>query len=166
MNLDFARAMRHHATPHEHQLWQHLRAGRLHGFKFKRQQPLGNYIVDFVCFQTRLIVEADGGQHADQTAYDTQRDQWLISQKFKVLRYWNNDIAQNLDGVLEQILAACLSRAAPALQSPPSPQPLPREGGGANEVLPDAGNLPPSPLAGEGLGERGFSLAEKRGKLA
>ena len=106
--------------------WLHLRAHRLQGFKFKRQQPIGFYIVDFVCFEARLIVEADGGHHAEQVEYDTRRDDWLRSQGFTVLRFWNNDILGNTEGVLETILSACRERV-----DSPSPQPLPRQGGGA-----------------------------------
>lgn len=126
MNIAYARELRKNATDCERLLWQHLRAGRLQGFKFKRQQPLGNYIVDFVSFQTRLIVEADGGQHADQTEYDARRDDWLKSQGFRVLRFWNNDILANTEGVLAVILEACSNYV-----ESPSPQPLPRSGGGA-----------------------------------
>lgn len=126
MSLQHARELRKNATDCERLLWLHLRAGRLQGFKFKRQQPLGNYIVDFVCFQTRLIVEADGGQHNEQTEYDTHRDNWLRSQGFNVLRFWNNDILTNIEGVLAVILDACSQYV-----DTPSPQPLSREGRGA-----------------------------------
>ncbi len=126
MNIEYARELRKNATDCERLLWLHLRAGRLQGFKFKRQQPLGNYIVDFICFQTRLIVEADGGQHNEQTEYDTLRDNWLRSQGFNVLRFWNNDILTNTESVLAVILDACSKYV-----ESPSPQPLSREGRGA-----------------------------------
>jgi very-short-patch-repair endonuclease len=78
-------------------LWQ------VDGFKFRRQQPLERYIVDFVCLEKRLIIEVDGGQHADDANYDTVRDGWLREQRFVVLRFWNNDVLKNIDGVLEMI---------------------------------------------------------------
>jgi len=128
MNLQRARELRQNATDCERLLWSHLRAHRLSGFKFKRQQPIGPYIVDFVCFETRCIVEADGGQHAMQEEYDSRRDAWLKSQGFTVLRFWNNDILQNTDGVLATILTACREH-----KDSPSPQPLPLRGGGARK---------------------------------
>jgi very-short-patch-repair endonuclease len=73
------------------------------GLKFKRQKPVGRYIADFVCWERRLIIELDGGQHAEQAAYDRRRDAWLRSQGYTVLRFWNNDVMQQLEGVLEQI---------------------------------------------------------------
>jgi very-short-patch-repair endonuclease len=125
MNIKYARELRKNATDCERLLWLHLRAGRLQGYKFKRQQLLGNYIVDFVCFQTRLIVEADGGQHNEQIEYDTHRDDWLRRQGFTVLRFWNNDILTNTESVLAIILDACNQYV-----DAPSPQPLSRKGRG------------------------------------
>jgi very-short-patch-repair endonuclease len=122
MQLDFARTMRAKPTDAEHRLWQHLRAGRLSAFKFRRQQPLGNFIVDFVCLEARLIVELDGGQHNGSVS-DVKRDEWLASQGFVVLRFWNNEVFENLEGVVERILVQ--------LQAAPSPQPLSRRGRGA-----------------------------------
>ncbi len=130
MNTRTARQLRKNATEYERLLWRHLRAHRFQGYKFRRQQPLGPYIVDFVCFETRCIIEADGGQHADALDDDARRDGWLRAQGFTVLRFWNNAIQSNLEGVLERILEVC--RAAVA-QSPPSPQPLSRQGRGAKD---------------------------------
>jgi very-short-patch-repair endonuclease len=126
MTLKNAREMRKNATECERLLWSQLRAHRLQGFKFKRQQPIGPYIVDFVCFEARCIIEADGGHHSEQAEYDAQRDNWLRSQGFTVLRFWNNDILSNTDGVVERIFEVCRE-----LARSPSPQPLPRRGGGA-----------------------------------
>jgi len=83
--------------------------------KFKRQKPMGRFIVDFVCVERQLIIEIDGGQHAEQAEYDQHRDAWLCSQGYTVLRFWNHEIMQQLEGVLEQI------RRAIALSPSPSP---------------------------------------------
>ena len=90
---------------------------QMHGHKFCRQFPIGNFIVDFVCLDARLIVEVDGGQHADETYGDAQRDEWLKAQNFRVLRYWNNQVLNELDGVLEDI-ARALELAPPSQPSP------------------------------------------------
>ena len=116
-----AKAMRSAATPAEHRLWQMLRGKRFDGFKFKRQLPIDDYIADFVCLGQRLIVEADGGQYAE-CARDSRRDAYLIGQGFRVLRFWNNEIFENEEGVLTRILDA--------LQSP-LPNPSPAGGRGA-----------------------------------
>jgi very-short-patch-repair endonuclease len=86
-----------------------LKGKNLEGIKFRRQEPIGEYIVDFVAFEQRLVIEVDGGQHADQKEKDKdiQRDVWLGSQGFKVLRFWNNEVLQNLEGVLETIRVNC-----------------------------------------------------------
>lgn len=121
---EFAKHLRHHMTESETRLWQHLRAHRLNGEKFRRQQPMGFYVVDFVHFGARLIVEADGGQHNDAPR-DESRDAWLRAQGFKVLRFWNNEIMNNLEGVLETIMAA-------VTLPPLSPNPSPARGEGKN----------------------------------
>ena len=112
---EFAKHLRCHMTESENKLWRHLRAHRLNGEKFRRQQPIGPYVVDFVHFGARLIVEADGGQH-NESPHDERRDAWLREQGFKVMRFWNNEIMSNLDGVLETVLAA-------ATEPPLSPSP-------------------------------------------
>jgi len=99
------------------------RGARMQGFKFKRQQPIGPYIVDFVCFECGLIVEIDGGQHADDVAADQHRSKWLQSQGFRVLRFRNNEVIERRDDVLESIIRA--------LREYPSPQPLSHKGRGA-----------------------------------
>lgn len=102
--LPLAKKMRHEPTDAENRLWSMFRAKRLGGHKFKRQEQIGDYIVDFVCFSARLIVEADGSQHADGA--DALRDTWLAAQGFRIVRFWNNDILTKPDGVAQAILAA------------------------------------------------------------
>ena len=96
------KALRRRMTDTERSLWRHLRAHRLASGKFKRQQPLGPYIVDFVCFRARLVIELDGGQHQDSDT-DRSRDAWLEGQGFRVLRFWDNEVLTNLPAVLEKI---------------------------------------------------------------
>ena len=119
---EFAKHLRHNMTESEHKLWRHLRAHRLQGEKFRRQQPIGPYVVDFVHFGARLIVEADGGQH-NHAPHDERRDAWLRAQGFNVLRFWNNDIMSNPDGVLAKVMAAIA-------ELPLSPNPSPARGEG------------------------------------
>jgi len=96
--------MRRIATDAERKLWFLLRDRRLSEIKFRRQVPFGRYILDFVCFERRLVIEVDGGQHAD-SAGDETRDAKLKSEGFQVVRYWNNDVLKNPEGVLTDILA-------------------------------------------------------------
>ena len=100
-----ARNLRKQSTNTERHLWYNLRANRL-GFKFKRQVPIGTYIVDFVCMERRLIVELDGGQHLDNQKYDIERTAWLNGRGFKVLRFWNNDVLQRNAAVIDVIIQA------------------------------------------------------------
>ena len=102
-----ARDLRKNSTDAERHLWYYLRANRL-GFKFKRQVPLGEYIVDFVCIEKRLIIELDGSQHMNNQIYDTKRTDWLKRHGFKVLRFWNHDIFQQTPSVLDVIITALL----------------------------------------------------------
>jgi very-short-patch-repair endonuclease len=110
-----ARALRKSLTPQEVKLWVKLRELKPLGFHFRRQAPIGRYIVDFVSFRSQLIIEADGGQHGmpDGSRPDQIRDAFLQSQGFKVLRFWNSDIDANLAGVMESILGA-LNQSPPA----------------------------------------------------
>jgi very-short-patch-repair endonuclease len=110
-----AKYLRTHQTDAEKRLWYHLRAHRFEGLKFKRQKPIGRYIVDFVCMARGLVVELDGGQHADATLKDQQRDAWLRSQGYAVLRFWNNEVMQQLDGVLERI--RCVAALCPSSEA-------------------------------------------------
>mgnify|MGYP000871372255 CR=1 FL=1 len=98
-----ARDMRKDATKAENLLWQALRRNQLEGLSFRRQYPLDGYILDFVCFRPKLIVEVDGGQHAE-SARDARRDAHFRASGFIVLRFWNDDVVKNLDGVCRQVL--------------------------------------------------------------
>jgi len=115
-----AKTLRKRTTDTEQLLWRHLRAKRFAGLKFRRQQPIGIYIVDFVCFEKRVIVELDGGQHAlsAEMRDDSRRDQWFGEQGYKVLRFWDNDVLTNIRGVLDVIWMHCLGR--PPLNPLPS----------------------------------------------
>ncbi|MCQ8102733.1 endonuclease domain-containing protein [Methylomonas sp. SURF-2] len=104
-----ARNLRKNQTDAEHLLWRHLRDRQLCGQKFRRQYPIDTYIVDFVCLEVKLIVELDGGQHAEQLEYDHRRTEQLQKRGFKVLRFWNNDVLQNITSVLEAIRLAILN---------------------------------------------------------
>jgi very-short-patch-repair endonuclease len=98
-----ARQLRGAMTDAERRLWSALRDRRLEGYKFRRQYPLGPFVLDFACIEHHLIVEADGGQHADNSS-DQRRTAWLESQGWRVLRFWNNDILANTAGVADVIL--------------------------------------------------------------
>jgi very-short-patch-repair endonuclease len=104
MNLTHkARALRKNQTDVELLLWQQLRNRRLCGYKFRRQFPITPYIADFACLELKLIIELDGGQHADQTNYDSQRSMFLEQRGFKIIRFWNNEVIGNIESVLEAI---------------------------------------------------------------
>jgi very-short-patch-repair endonuclease len=104
MPVATARKLRKQQTPAERRLWQLLCDKRLAGYKFRRQFPIGNYITDFACFQHRLVVEADGSQHAENPM-DAERTAYLESQGWHVLRFWNGEILKNSEGVLLTVLA-------------------------------------------------------------
>jgi very-short-patch-repair endonuclease len=106
---NIGKALRKRPTDVEKLLWKHLRAKQIEGFKFRRQQPIDNYIVDFICLENRVVIEVDGGQHAVEKEKDRERDNYLQRHGFKVLRFWNNDVLQNIKGVLEVIREKCLS---------------------------------------------------------
>ena len=105
------KALRKRPTNAEQLLWKHLRLKQMEGLKFRRQQPIDNYIVDFVCLERRIVIEVDGGQHATHKEDDIVRDSYLRQQGFHVLRFWNNEVLQNINGVLEVIRESCLSPA-------------------------------------------------------
>ena len=119
----FAQHLRANATDVERALWRGLRGTHFEQLRFRRQHPIGRYIVDFACVQGRLVIELDGGQHAD-SATDPARDRWLASQGWRILRFWNHDVLGNLDGVLSVIGDALV-------RPPPQPSPCPGEGANA-----------------------------------
>jgi very-short-patch-repair endonuclease len=123
-----ARQLRARMTDAERKFWFALKDRRFAAFKFRRQVPVGPYIADFLCFEKRLIVEVDGGQHADSVR-DAERDNWLAQNEFQVLRFWNSDVLQNLEGVLTSL--------SEQLDRTPHPSSRLRE-------------TPPSPARGEG----------------
>ena len=113
-------------------MWMLLRDRRLEGLKFRRQVPIGPYVVDFYCSLKNLIIELDGGQHGMHSVEDGSRTDWLAARGYRVVRYWNNDLLQNPEGVLTEILGI---------------------------VKPDNSNSVPSPLEGEGQGEGSTGLS-------
>ena len=118
--------MRHEPTDAEAAMWCLLRDRRLTRFKFRRQVPFQNFILDFVCFEKRVVIEIDGSQHAE-SARDTIRDSVLIAEGFRIERYWNNDVLTNIDGVLEDILSK--------ITTTPTPNPSPQGGGEHTESV-------------------------------
>jgi len=114
-----AKRLRRDATDAERLLWQRLRGRQLAGHKIRRQATVGSYIVDFLCVEAKLVIEADGGQHSP--VRDAERTAWLESRGLRVARSWNNDIVQNVDGVLQAILLLLKDRE----EKEPSPNPLP-----------------------------------------
>ena len=101
-----ARALRKNPTDAENKLWLHLRLRQIEGYKFRRQQPIGIYIVDFACMEEKLIVELDGGQHSERINCDSRLTAWLRSQGYRVLRFWNNEVLENIEVVLDVIFRA------------------------------------------------------------
>lgn len=119
------RKLRKEMTPAEKRLWSHLRNRGLEGFKFRRQDWIGPFVGDFVCWQARLIVEVDGSQHGEQVEYDRDRDDYLAREGFKVIRFWNNDVTGDLDAVLSSIRAHLLERVPSPSHAPSARGSLP-----------------------------------------
>jgi very-short-patch-repair endonuclease len=99
----FSRKLRSEMTVAELHLWQYLRMRQILGLKFRRQHPAGKYILDFACIDAKLVIEVDGGQHGELQVQDNARTVWLETQGWKVLRFWNNEVLQNTEGVVERI---------------------------------------------------------------
>lgn len=106
MKKHVTRKLRRDQTPWESKLWQVLRNRNIEGLKFRRQFKIGNYVVDFVCLSKKLVIELDGGHHSEsrQKKKDEIRQKYIESQGFKVLRFWNNEVLENLEGVVQKIL--------------------------------------------------------------
>jgi very-short-patch-repair endonuclease len=93
-----------------------LRAKQINGLRFRRQEPIGQYIVDFLSYEVRMVIEVDGGQHARAKARDNERDEWLTHQGFRVLRFWDNEVLNNIEGVVETIRKATSPSPSPSRQ--------------------------------------------------
>jgi very-short-patch-repair endonuclease len=165
---DRARELRAGATTFEQAFWACVRAKRLSGFKFRRQQVIGGYVVDFVCMEARLVVELDGEWHFEdeQRGYDEARDAWLTAEGFRVMRVRNREWMGDQVGVLDAVLDA-LKKPSPQTaceDKKPSPQPLPPDGGGAKEygavVDSESASLAPLPHLGGGAGGEGVLRKE------
>ncbi|AWN50443.1 endonuclease domain-containing protein [Methylobacterium sp. 17Sr1-1] len=182
-----ARTLRRTQTDAERALWSRLRDRRLAEAKFVRQLPIGRYFADFACREAKLVVELDGSQHAE-CGYDRERDAWLASQGWRVLRFWNGEVARNLTGILETILASIMERRpspsprgrgeafAPLVGCEGSPQgegegvspeeshasrpPHPRSGFASARFTPDEGGEALSPPAGRGEGRPASSRTD------
>ena len=117
MASPLARRLRQTPTDAENRLWLHLRRKQLRGLRFRRQHPIGNYVVDFFCPEVQLIIEVDGGQHNAPDSKDDIRTAWLESRGYRVIRFWNNDVLTNTEGVLTTIADALneTQRTAPRI---------------------------------------------------
>ena len=139
-----ARHLRKNPTEAEKRLWSTLRPLRKsYGLHFRRQMPLGDYIVDFSIASRKLVIEVDGGQHAEGA--DAERDAWIASQGWQTLRFWNTDVFGNLEGVTETIVRACGADPNAPLRGAPHPRPLPvnEEGGASGNAGAEPGGSPP-----------------------
>jgi crossover junction endodeoxyribonuclease RuvC len=134
MSTMVARTLRRRSTEAENRVWRLLRSQQA-GAKFRRQQPIEGYVVDFVSFEQRLIVEIDGGQHGDIDEYEEARTRCLEANGFRILRFWNNDVMENIEGVLDTIVAALAQPNSPLpLRERKRPVAQRREGEGAREA--------------------------------
>jgi very-short-patch-repair endonuclease len=106
---DLAKSLRKRQTEAEKLLWWHLRSKQINSLKFRRQEPNGPYIADFVCFEKRLVIELDGGQHAVEQEKDKEREGWFYKEGFRILRFWNTEVLQNIEGVVEVIQRNCFN---------------------------------------------------------
>ena len=152
-----AQRLRSNTTPQERKLWVKLReVNRMIGTHFRRQAPIGRFIADFADYARRLVVEVDGSGHGAPS--DAQRDAWIRAQGFTILRFWNNEVDGNIDGVMQILLDAVA--AAP----PPQPSPTGGEGGSRNGTVTDQwkqGISPPPRGEGLGVGGQGTNAADK-----
>jgi very-short-patch-repair endonuclease len=136
------RNLRQNMTEAETRVWRVLRAHRIDGRKFRRQVPIGRYIADFVCHEARLVVEIDGGQHDLSSPRESERSGFLQSQGYRILRFWNNEVLANPEGVYEMIVNE--------LAASPPPRPSPVKGRVSVTELAASPPPRPSPIKGEG----------------
>ncbi|RJR43465.1 MAG: endonuclease domain-containing protein [Deltaproteobacteria bacterium] len=121
MATQLARVMRKNMTDAERRLWYRLRDRRLGEWKFRRQHPVGPYIVDFICIEKKVVIEVDGGQHGEYEEADRQRTAFLTEQGYRVMRFWNHEVLQETDAVMDTIFGSLEDL-------PPPPGPLPQPG--------------------------------------
>jgi adenine-specific DNA-methyltransferase len=133
MPSERARRLRKDMTDAERLLWRHLRNRQVGGWKFRRQHPIGPFIVDFVCIEKRVIIELDGGQHARNVEADAKRSAYLEQQGYRLLRFWNNEVFQHFEAVCTMIFSALSEDGDCAC---PSPSPSPQRGEGTFLLLP------------------------------
>ena len=134
--------LRKESTPAERKLWAYLRGDKLQGVNFRRQHAIGNYIPDFCSIEKKLVIELDGSQHLQQEEYDNTRTQWLESQGYRVIRFWNGDIMKDINGVILAIIQA--------LESPPiSDAPQSATGSVPEEQSPPISDAPQSAIGGD-----------------
>jgi len=119
VKVHIARALRRNLTDAERWLWNQLRDRKLAGCKFRRQHPIGPFIGDFVCIEKKLVIEVDGGQHAEDACSDEKRANYLKEEGYQILRFWNNQVFDDGESVLEEIVCRLMEKS-------PSPSPLPR----------------------------------------
>ena len=136
-----AKRLRRDQTDAERKLWMHLRSRQMNGFKFRRQQPIGRYIVDFFCPESKLVVELDGGHHTGQVEADMQRTDFLAKAGYRVLRFWDNEVLTDTEAVLQKIVNEL---------NHPSPQPSPSRGEGGNRARQTSPLTPTLSLKGRG----------------
>ena len=140
MPNQFARQLRKNMTDTERFVWKRIRYRQLGGYRFRRQVPVGPYIADFVCFEAKVVLELDGGQHATQLLSDTERTHWFEGQGFVVVRFWNNEAIENWDTIADYLVGVLQART-------PHPNPPPQGGRGPErppDMLRPTGN-PPGP---------------------
>ena len=120
--VERARELRKNLTDAERLLWSRLRRRQIHGRRFRRQHPIGPFIADFACTEAKLVIELDGGQHVERKDQDAARTRWLAQRGYRILRFWNNEVLSNIDGVLTVIMQVV---------AVPSPHPSPANGRGS-----------------------------------
>ncbi len=166
--LNRAKSLRQNQTDAESLLWRYLRNKQLDGYKFRRQQPIGPYIIDFACLPEKLLIELDGGQHAEHEVYDERRDRFLQSKGYRVLRFWNNEVFENCFDVLEHIYQALTSPDHSPLEESANQERNPQENlhGGTDHHSPlegesaKQGRQPAGAPVGENVLTSNYQVAE------